>query len=143
MTQDRKRFSIVKGPSKFDLMLSLFDGNKEPRRTVELHLEEARAPIAIAITAIEQENGSGESWIFKGYLTNYRRGFAVSGFYSSSGRKGFINFITPFHYEMNGDQKIHVERPADQLDLTEYVKWLRGNGDGWPIPHADIYLDHE
>ena len=125
MTPDKLSFNAIGGPSKFDLMLSLFDGNKEPRRTVEF-----------------QEDGSGESWNFEGGLTNYRRGFHLRGYYSSKSRTGHITFIFPFHYVMKGDKRHKIVRPEDQRELEEYIDWLRGKGTGWPIPNAHVYTTH-
>lgn len=130
-------FNAIGGPSKFDLMLSLFDGNKNPRRTVEFKLEGAREPIVVAITMVQQEDGSGESWNFQGHLTNYRRGFDVHGYYSSNSRKGYITFVVPFHYEWRQDTQVKIERPEDQRDLADYIEWLRDKCAGWPIPHAN------
>lgn len=142
MTSNSQSFNVIGGPSKFDLMLSLFDGNKDPRRTVEFKLEGAREPIVVAVTMVQQEDGSGESWNFQGHLINYRRGFDVRGHYSSNSRKGYITFIVPFHYEMKGDERIKVETPADQHDLADYIEWLRGKGAGWPVPSAHVYTTH-
>ena len=142
MTQDKLSFDAVGGPSKFDLMLSLFDGNKEPRRTVEFKLEGAREAIVVAITAVQQENGSGESWNFEGQLVNYRCGFNVRGYYSSNSRKGYITFVVPFHYEWRGDTQVKIETQADQRDTADYVEWLRGKGTGWPVPSAHVYTTH-
>ena len=142
MTQDKLSFNTIGGPSKFDMMLSLFDGNKEPRRTVEFQLEGARAPITVYVTSVQQEDGSGESWNFEGGLTNYRRGFHLRGYYSSKSRTGHITFIFPFHYVMKGDKRHKIVRPEDQRELEEYIDWLRGKGTGWPIPNAHVYTTH-
>jgi hypothetical protein len=142
MTQDKLSFNTIGGPSKFDLMLSLFDGNKDLRRTVEFRLEGAREPIVVAVTSVQQEDGSGERWNFEGRLTNYRRGFSVRGYYSSNSRKGYITFIVPFHYEMKGDVRHKIERQADQRDLNDYIEWLRGKSTGWPVPPAHVYTTH-
>lgn len=127
-SQDKLSFSVTGGPSKFDLMLSLFDGNKDSRRTVEFKLEGVRLPIVVAITMVEREDGPGESWNFQGHLTNYHRGFDVRGHYFSNSRKGYITFVIPFYYEMKGNKRIKVEQPEDQRDLAYYIEWLRGSG---------------
>lgn len=142
MTQDQLSFNVTGGPSKFDLMLSLFDGNKEPRRTVEFQLEGARAPIVVAVTMVQQEDGSGESWNFEGHMTNYRRSFRVGGYYSSNSRKGYITFVVPFHYRSEDPSLIKVETLTDFRDMEDYIEWLRGKGTGWPVPNAHVYTTH-
>lgn len=125
MTQDNLLFNVVGGPNKFDLMTSLFDGNKKPRRTVELQLKGACTPITVAITMVEQEDGSGESWNIKGYITDHPRNFNIKAYYSSSRQKGYITFITPFHYVGKGDEKNKVETPEDQREMASYINHLR------------------
>ena len=144
MTQENLSFSVItgRGPSKFDLMLSLFDGNKEPRRTVEFDLGGTRGLITVAITMIQQEDGSGESWNFEGWITNYRRNFGVKGYYSSKGRTGCITFVVPFHYEWRDDTQVKIETQADQREMADYIEWLRGKGTGWPVPSAHVYTTH-
>lgn len=138
-SQDKLSFDVVGGPSKFDLMLSLFDGNKDPRRAVEFQLEGARGPITAAITMVQQEDGSGESWNFRGWLANYRRNFGIQGYYSSKSRKGHLTFEVPFHYVMRGSGKDKVVSSSDQIAVDEYIEYLRGKGAGWPIPHTSEY----
>jgi len=88
---------IVNGPSKFDLMLSLFDGNKEPRRTVQFRVrsETGRMEInhEVAVTLVQQEDGSGESWNFQGLTWGQSISHRVRGYYSSKRRTGTFNFI--------------------------------------------------
>lgn len=127
MTQDKLSFNVVGGPSKFDLMLSLFDGNKEPRRTVEFKLEGVMDTITVAITMVQQEDGSGESWNFDGWQTNVKRGFDVKGYYCSKSRTGYFTFITHFHYETKGNERHKVVNPGDQLEIEKYVDGLRGS----------------
>lgn len=134
MTQDKLSFNVVGGPSKFDLMLSLFDGNKDPRRTVEFQLEGARRPITVGITMVQQEDGSGESWNFRGWVSGddptnsmFALNLHVDGYFSTRGRKGYITFEVPFHYEMRADERHKVILPANQLATEQYVERLRGN----------------
>ena len=120
MTQDKLSFNVVGGPSKFDLMLSLFDGNKQPRRTVEFQLEGVRDTITAGITMVQQEDGSGESWNVEGWTT-----FNIKAYYCTRDRKGYLTFIVPFHYEMRDGVSHKVERPEDRLALEKYVDSLR------------------
>ncbi len=92
--------SIIYGPSKFDLMISLFEGNPVPRKKVEFSINTGMTTSApagkklsmtekleLAITGVEQEDGSGESWLFKGYSEKYQK---ASGYYNSQTRKGWV-----------------------------------------------------
>lgn len=127
MTRDNMSFDIIGGPSKFDLMSSLFAGNK--RQTVELQLKGARTPITVAITLVQQEDGSGEIWSIEGWVTDHPRHFGIKAYYSSSRhsrRKGCLTFITPFHHVIEGDEKHKVETPEDQHDMAGYINQLRG-----------------
>jgi len=49
-------FDIVNGPSKFDLMVSLFDNNAKPRRTVRFVLDHGHE-LDVAITMVQQDTG--------------------------------------------------------------------------------------
>jgi len=77
------RHIIVNGPSKFDLMLALFDGDNTKRRLVKFDRPADTRPAVndatpvakplvvyvfdICINSIEREDGSGERWLFGGY----------------------------------------------------------------------------
>jgi hypothetical protein len=84
-------FDIVNGPSKFDLMVSLFDNNAKPRRTVRFFLDHGHE-LDVAITMIQQEDGSGESWNFTGTATYADGGtsFHVRGYFGTRSRKGTL-----------------------------------------------------
>ena len=99
------QFKISGGPSKFDLMVSVFEGNPTPRKEVIFTVLTGvtsgppgrqpafTKPVEVAITSIEQEDGSGESWIFKGNApTTTDRIRKASGYYSSKTRQGHIDF---------------------------------------------------
>jgi len=134
MTQDKLSFNVTGGPGKFDLMLSLFDGNKDPRRTVKFQLEGARGPVTVAITMVQQEDGSGESWNFQGWVSSddptdsmFAFNLHVNGYFETRGRKGYLTFEVPFYYDMRAGERHKVVLPADQLATEQYVERLRGN----------------
>lgn len=83
---------IIDGPSKWNLMLSLFDGDSLHRRPV-FFFTDAPAPNGLAprvevyINIIEREDGSGENWNFDGCLKDSTR---VKGFFSTSRRRGWL-----------------------------------------------------
>jgi hypothetical protein len=127
-SQDKLFFNIVNGPSKFDLMLSLFDGNKTPRRTVDFHLEGVKTRIQVAITEIQQEDGSGESWNFEGHTQNPFMHFQVCGYFSTSGRTGTLNFLPEVYSEwIHEEQRFRqIITPAAQKLAEEFADKLRG-----------------
>lgn len=124
-SQDKLFYNIVGGPSKFDLMLSLFDGNKSPRRTVEFKLQESQIPITVAITSVQQENGSGESWNILGEIVNSDRGFKIDGYFSTKARAGWLTISAPFHYVVKDGAMHKVINPESLVALERYVDLLR------------------
>lgn len=97
---------ISGGPSKFDLMVSLFEGNKTPRKTIRFKVDSGRrnpvgprnseesaiihSDMDVGITAVEQEDGSGESWMFQGYVVSTFRPGRIQGYYSTKTRTGWF-----------------------------------------------------
>lgn len=99
---------IVNGPSKFDLMASLFIWKPE-RQTVTFKPEHGQDYVAV-ILSVAAEDGSGESWCITGYLRDpiYKAGGKGSelrggvkmvqnqqfkGYFSTAHRKGWMSFI--------------------------------------------------
>ena len=83
----------INGPGKSDLMFSLFDGkviefsmNKNPNQT-KLKINEK---VKVRITAIEMEDGSGNSWLFK--AVDQRTKQTITGYYHSDRRKGHSDY---------------------------------------------------
>lgn len=131
-SQDKQFFfNIVGGPSKFDLMLSLFDGNKHPRRTVDFQLEGVNGHIRVAITSVEQEDGSGESWNFGGHLWHdTEKHWHVEGYFGTKGRRGTMRFVTPTNRWWDDHDKKFMET-VDQPELAKlqlYVADLQAFG---------------
>ncbi len=97
------RSDIAQGPSKFDLMLALFDRKSINTRAVEFKLAgEGNISAHVVLNGVEVESGCGESWIFKGYV----RGASPSlertvpappsnclGYYRTDTRKGWIELV--------------------------------------------------
>ena len=99
-----KELNIINGPNKFDLMVSLFEGNPQSRKMVVFVFDgimvneildyggyRATLPLhelPVAVTSITQEDGSGESWIFQGWSPKLFANVTVAGFFSSRTRKG-------------------------------------------------------
>jgi len=89
--------NITSGPSKMDLMLSLFD-HKPVRRHVILRGK--HESYSVLIDSISIEDGSGESWLFAGqarrtvgFFTPNPPYHKVSGHYRTDTRKGHMEFL--------------------------------------------------
>ncbi len=67
-------YTLVKGPSKFDLMMALFDqkGNGGKPHYVTFEADDGQK-IAAKIQSVGIEDGSGESWIIEGVVMSTRR----------------------------------------------------------------------
>lgn len=65
MTQNKKSFEIMDGPSKFDLFLALFDG-----RSVVFQIEymSGKYPMKASIIGVVSAAGDNEHWIISGIL---------------------------------------------------------------------------
>lgn len=107
MAQQRhcRNYSIVGGPSKFDLMLALFDSTREKPRSVGFEIS-SEGPhfekIEVGITAVSHKGGSGEDWNFAGVMasdawpdtvsayfnTIPRSKLAIRGYFSTKTRQG-------------------------------------------------------
>jgi len=83
--------TIKGGPSKWDLMLAVFDGGAEHPRLVMFMVKIEDAPILrsffVRITGVDRDDGSGESFMFRGTALDGR---AVQGFYRTDRRTGVI-----------------------------------------------------
>lgn len=127
MTSDKKMtFHIKGGPSKFDLMFSLFDGNtKFPRRTVDFKIEGSDKVVTVAIHSVQREDGSGESWNLEGNITNYTRGFGFEAYFSTSTREGVFTVGAPYHYVGMGANAVKIIKLEDQIAVQQYADSLR------------------
>jgi len=107
-TTDVESEAIVSGPSKFQLMLALFDTTASNDRTVwfivgngaavmlddsgrELGLTGA-TPIEVVINEVGRESGDGESWSFKGHVAGGAQ--SVEGYYSTATNTGQLKRST-------------------------------------------------
>jgi hypothetical protein len=90
------RFVIVNGPSKFDLMVSLFDGDFQRRKEITFTVPTGVALPPMVVTATisgaEREDGSGESWNFRAmvFIPNHCSWEKATGYYSTKTRQGFF-----------------------------------------------------
>jgi hypothetical protein len=77
---------ITGGPSKWDLMISLFHGDHLRREKVDFSVYETSSKLAVVINSVERESGSGENWNFTGYSSNMK----VRGYYETHSRTGWM-----------------------------------------------------
>ena len=84
--------TIIGGPSKFDLMLAMFDGRYISPRTVTFKLE-GDDELTTSIDSVQAEDGSAESWNFKGKgcrKSNASEVVDVDGYFSTANRRGWL-----------------------------------------------------
>lgn len=98
-------FNITGGPSKWDLMLGLFDNHSRNPREIEFSIVDPVSPghgepavikkIKVVINGVGRESGNGESWIFNGYWNLHDpsapRNPKVNGYYSTLSRTGWLS----------------------------------------------------
>ncbi|MBI5044676.1 MAG: hypothetical protein HZC02_02015 [Candidatus Levybacteria bacterium] len=97
---DRRIFGIKNGPSKWEFMLSLFDGIAEypecPQRTVCFTLDNSRL-VNVRIMGAEREGRSDEHWKFWGYASACffsEVTVKVKGSFATTYRNGELQFVT-------------------------------------------------
>jgi hypothetical protein len=115
---------ITHGPSKFDLMLALFDSPSPNFRHVVFHIEGGMM-FEANINGVEKEDGSAESWNFVATgRTDARSDYwmSVQGYYNTISRKGVITF--PEHRVR--EQVAHLDEIVRQTNLRQH-------GDGRPV----------
>lgn len=96
---------VVEGPSKFDLMLSLFNKGQQVVFSILPSMHEDTKKIDCIISAIEKEDGSCDCWLIKGIyvgveniairksnieITRWKK---FTGFYNSRKRGGQIEIL--------------------------------------------------
>jgi hypothetical protein len=100
-SQSDRTFEIVDGPSKFALMLSLFEG-RNFTNSVDFSIKEVNNKYApmVAIVEITKEQGGDlgylcDFWRFTGYIcsSEEEKRYSVLGRYSTQTRKGFLQII--------------------------------------------------
>ncbi len=85
-------FTISNGPSKFDLMLALFDSKQPNLRRVTFHLSNGNK-LEASISAVQMEDGSGESWLFTAtgrFTTGAIEFRSCTGYYDTVTRNGRV-----------------------------------------------------
>jgi len=91
-----KEYVIIRGPSKFDLSTAFFDKYEGKRRPVKFGVKDTsgtqtepeEVELEVFINLLQWEDGSGESWCFKGWLFGSHP--SVSGYFRTDRRTGFV-----------------------------------------------------
>ena len=88
-------FAVKDGPSKFDLMTSLFAGRDLSDRLVTFDVE-GLGKVQAMISSVMREDNSGESWNITAYLEDGLDSGAriAQGYFSTKSRRGTIRFAT-------------------------------------------------
>ena len=86
--------TIVAAPGKWDLMLSVFDGDEGHRRPIELRAQCAASgsfvmSFLLLLNGVQREDGSGECWNLVGTVTNLG-GRNAHAFISTKSRTGHL-----------------------------------------------------
>lgn len=84
---------IVNGPDLMKMIFSLAEGNPTPRKTVTF-INGAGTEFVLAITAMAQEDGSGNRWTFNGYGGAGRFRGEMRGYFDTQTRKGWLEWST-------------------------------------------------
>jgi hypothetical protein len=88
-------YFITEGPSKFDLMASLFDG-KVVNFTLQIEITTPQKTLKVSVVSVEREDYSKDSWNIKVYIVDSPNpvvpiGKIISAYYNSRTRHGSIN----------------------------------------------------
>ncbi|MHB0978223.1 MAG: SH3 domain-containing protein [Minisyncoccota bacterium] len=91
----KKSFKIIYGPSKFDLMMALFDNTATAPRQVSFQPESGMEALSIHLLSIGREDGSGESWLLEGivFWPDRLSDRKVRGYFSTQRRTGYLNIM--------------------------------------------------
>ncbi|MDP3974828.1 MAG: hypothetical protein Q8P88_00880 [Candidatus Jorgensenbacteria bacterium] len=103
MARQEIRFTIVNGPSKFDLMVALFKKDEEVRFTLDSlsgSEEVAQSEVSIMLNGVSVEDGSREHWLISGFYTEPERPAhrevnwtRFEGYYDSRTRTGWLKNV--------------------------------------------------
>ena len=79
-------WSILSGPSKYDLMLALFDRTMDRPRPVTFKIE--MHSVIAHVVSVSIEDGTGDSWLIELQSSDFGRYF--HGHYNSDRRTGTL-----------------------------------------------------
>lgn len=91
--QGTAEIEIISGPSKDELVAALFEGGADHRRSVFFAVNRVPEYARVVINGIRREDGSGESWLFSGYLAEGRENSPnIEGYFSTRTGRGWLRF---------------------------------------------------
>ena len=95
ISPDPHDFRIIGGPCKWALSIALFSPSRSEAKKVLLKVipkgKTRKEEMIISINSITQEDGSGESWLFGGYLQPGGAGYYAKGYYRTDQRSGHMS----------------------------------------------------
>ena len=111
---------IKNGPSKYDLMLALFDRSMSNPRLVTFILKSTdksnwwaeNMKLSLHITDVGIEDGSGESWCFRGQSEDGRRHM---GWFRTDSREGTVDVEPPPQSELDAHERMGTQRVLKEL----------------------------
>lgn len=84
-----QQYKIQGGPGKWEIMLSLFDG-----QSVVFHLAGTSViEMSVKLSRVEREDGSGESWNLGGWMTEVGDYRHFNAYYSTRSRHGDLTVL--------------------------------------------------
>lgn len=132
-------YTLVKGPSKFDLMMALFDqkGNGGKPHYVTFEADDGQK-ITAKIQSVGIEDGSGESWIIEGVVMSTQRPtgrrpmkvshqFDFTGYFQTERRRGWLkpkeedNSWISAEFLDSGYDDPELERLDHELERAEHA----------------------
>jgi len=90
---DNDAHRILKGPSRFDLMIALFEGKSVDFTITNLSGYPEKVPARI--TSIGVKDRSKKTWLIEGDFTFRFSVLYFKGHFNSQGRQGWIRLIQP------------------------------------------------
>lgn len=96
------RYTIVACPSKFDLMMAIFGDKHVVEYTIEEATTETTRPehsavvlatIPVKMLSVGREDGSGENWLVKGFVSMVTGCCKINGYCNTLRRRGWIEFL--------------------------------------------------
>jgi hypothetical protein len=84
-------YSVNAGPELSEMRDSLFVGSnlRQSRQTVAFQLNK-ESMIHVVINGIHREDGSGDNWIFEGYIPDSDKSLLVKGYYTTERHIGTL-----------------------------------------------------
>jgi hypothetical protein len=103
MASDSKQHNLCNGPDKHAFETCLFFGDNRNRVTVYFELgdkKKGQNQFQVIINSAQREDGSGQSWLFNGYVVSGRDmdgtlklGPRYEAYYNFKNRQGWIRFF--------------------------------------------------